>query len=161
MFRSTWYLRSSLHWVIEHGRGQQQQETECLPTNQEPGFTHQPPTPHPPKVRTHQQPHHPKSTAVITWLFLPQNCVFKEMKSYDEGKVPSTPLPSLNPSHPPQSSHCYAFGLNRAHIFIFYSLSIHELCAVLCFLQKFHQGFTINSLLQFAFFHCTLFSAVL
>jgi len=34
------------------------------------------------------------------------------------------------------------------------------MCIGLFCLQNFHQGFTINTLLQFAFFpHCTLFSA--
>ena len=43
-FRSRWSPRSSLCWVTEHRRGQQQQETECLPTNYKPGFSHQLPS---------------------------------------------------------------------------------------------------------------------
>lgn len=143
----------------------QQQETECLPTSYKPGFTDQLLSLTQNTTKPSENPHHSEVNHCyqLAGCFLPQYCLLEGMKL--GGKAISLHSPPQSQSfHPPQSSHCYEFGLNQMHIFTFYSLSIHELYVhwfMFC-LQNFHQGFTINILLQFAFFpHHTLFSAFL
>ena len=115
-------------------------------------------------LQNHQQPHHPKLTTVTNLLAVLASVLSFERNEELGWKAISlhSPPQSQSFSSSPGQPLLWIWTESSAHFYLLLPIYSWAMCTGLFSLQNFHQGFTINTLLQFAFFpHCTLFSAFL